>query len=125
MDEPSLYERVGGMPFFERLAAAFYRGVAADPVLRRLYPEDDLGPAERRLCLFTAQYWGGPATYSDERGHPRLRGRHYPFPIGEAEREAWVRAMTAAVDECDPPEEERDELLAYFAMAAAAMVNRG
>src|SRR5215813_8539473 len=83
MEETTVYEQAGGMPFFERLVDRFYDGVAGDPVLLALYPQpDDLGPARRRLTLFLAQYWGGPTTYSDERGHPRLRARHLPFAIG-------------------------------------------
>jgi hemoglobin len=122
-DQPTLYDAVGGMPFFERLGAAFYRRVAADPVLRALYPEDDLGPAEQRLTLFLAQYWGGPTTYSEGRGHPRLRMRHAPYAIGEAERDHWLVAMRAAVAEVDPPAEALGPLHDYFTMAADAMRN--
>src|SRR5574338_597324 len=94
----TLFGAVGGMLFFERLVDVFYDGVASDPVLVRLYPDPtDLAPARRRLTLFLAQYWGGPTTYSDERGHPRLRMRHVPFRIDEAARDAWVRHMSAAV----------------------------
>src|SRR6266550_7343656 len=93
----TFYEAVGGEPTFRKLVAEFYAGVAGDPVLRAVYPEDDLGPAEERLRLFLIQYWGGPTTYSDQRGHPRLRMRHAPFAIGPAERDAWLRHMTAAV----------------------------
>ena len=81
IDQQTLYERAGGMPFFEALVARFYAGVADDPVLRPIYPEADLAPAQRRLTLFLAQYWGGPRTYDDERGHPRLRMRHAPFAV--------------------------------------------
>ena len=119
-----MFERAGGLPFFERLVARFYEGVADDPVLRPLYPEDDLGPAQRRLTLFLAQYWGGPTTYNDERGHPRLRMRHVPFAIGGAERDRWLVHMRAAIEDAMPPEEVRAELLRYFAMAAEAMRNR-
>ena len=121
---PTLYQHAGGMPFFERLVDAFYRGVAADPVLLGLYPEPhDLGPARRRLTLFLAQYWGGPTTYSDERGHPRLRMRHAPFAIGERERDAWLAAMRAAVAELAPAPEVAAALYEYFDMAADAMRN--
>lgn len=123
-DQPSLYDHVGGMPFFERLGAAFYRGVAADPVLLALYPDqDDLGPAQARMTLFLAQYWGGPTTYSDERGHPRLRMRHAPFVIAERERDHWLAAMYAAVAEVDPEPDVVAALHQYFDMAADAMRN--
>lgn len=120
---PGLFDVVGGMPFFERLVARFYEGVDADPVLRPLYP-DDLGPAIRRLTLFLAQLWGGPATYSAERGHPRLRGRHLAFRIGTRERDHWLDRMRAAVDACSPPAEARAQMLAYFETAAEAMRNQ-
>jgi hemoglobin len=126
----SLYERVGGMPFFERLVDRFYDGVAGDPDLLRLYPDaPDLRDARHRLTLFLAQYWGGPTTYSEERGHPRLRLRHMRFPIGPAERDRWLHHMTAAVEassaELAPPEDEavRSELLGYFVPAAEQLRN--
>jgi len=81
MSEPTPYERFGGAPFFEALVHDFYQYVAVDPVLRPMYPEADLGPAERRFTMFLEQYWGGPGTYSEERGHPRLRMRHHPYTI--------------------------------------------
>ncbi len=93
----SVFEQAGGQGFFDELAEAFYAGVAGDAVLRPLYP-DDLGPSTRHLALFLGQYWGGPATYSELRGHPRLRLRHAPFAIGEAERDAWLGCMRAALD---------------------------
>jgi hemoglobin len=124
MSERSLYDAVGGMPFFERLVARFYEGVAGDDVLRPLYPEADLAPAARRLTLFLAQYWGGPTTYNAERGHPRLRARHFPFPIGERERDRWLLHMRAAIDESDAAEPERGRLHEYVTMAAEAMRNR-
>jgi hemoglobin len=123
-EAPTVYELVGGLPFFVDLVDRFYKGVALDPVLLPLYPEpDDLAPARRRLSLFLAQYWGGPTTYSDERGHPRLRMRHAPFVIGPVERDRWLRHMRAAVDAMEPPPEARDALLAYFDMAAESMRN--
>ena len=122
--EISLYDEVGGLPFVEGLVGRFYESVAADPVLRRLYPEPDLAGARRRLTLFLAQYWGGPTTYNDERGHPRLRMRHFPFEIGPAERDHWLVAMRAAVAFADPPPDAAARLLAYFDMAAEAMRNR-
>ncbi|HEY4632798.1 MAG TPA: globin [Candidatus Limnocylindrales bacterium] len=93
----SLFERAGGMSFFEALVGRFYAGVAEDPVLRPLYPEVDLAPAQHRLTLFLAQYWGGPRTYESERGHPRLRMRHAPFAIGPAARDRWLDTMRAAL----------------------------
>ena len=120
----SLFERAGGTPFFETLVARFYAGVASDPVLRRVYPEDDLGPAERRLTLFLIQYWGGPTTYNAERGHPRLRMRHAPFAIGPLERDRWLVHMRAAIAELAPSAEVADALERYVAMAAEAMRNR-
>jgi hemoglobin len=121
---PSLFDRVGGMPFFERLVDAFYAGVATDDVLLRLYPEaPDLTGARHRLTLFLAQYWGGPTTYSDERGHPKLRMRHMRFPIGAAERDHWLRHMAAAVAATTADEAIRDELLGYFVRTAEHMRN--
>jgi hemoglobin len=123
--QTTVYEVVGGMPFFEALVDRFYDGVANDPVLLRLYPEpDDLAPARRRLTLFLAQYWGGPTTYSDERGHPRLRMRHAPFAIGGEERDRWLVHMRAALASLDPPAEAREALERYFDMAAESMRNR-
>src|SRR3954466_989869 len=102
--EVTFFEAVGGEETFRRLVHRFYQGVAEDPVLRPLYPEEDLGPAEERFRLFLMQYWGGPRTYSDTRGHPRRRMRHAPFAIGEAERDAWLARMRVAVDELELPE---------------------
>nr|BFE29397.1 globin [Actinomadura rugatobispora] len=119
----TFYEAVGGEETFRRLVHRFYQGVADDPVLRPLYPEEDLGPAEERLLLFLIQYWGGPNTYSQQRGHPRLRMRHAPFVIGEPEREAWLRHMRDAVDDLDLPEDLEKMLWDYFTMAARSMVN--
>ena len=120
----TLYDRVGGMPFFERLVGRFYASVDTDPILRPLYPDADLGPAQRRLTLFLAQYWGGPRTYDDERGHPRLRMRHAPFAIDVAARDRWLSLMRAALAAEDPPTEVAVELDAYLEMAADAMRNR-
>jgi len=120
----TFYEAVGGAPTFERLVARFYEGVAADPVLRPLYPEPDLAAAEERLRLFLIQYWGGPTTYSDTRGHPRLRMRHAPFAIGPAERDAWLRHMTGAVESLELPPDLEAQLLSYLQGAAEAMMNR-
>ena len=121
----TLYAAVGGMSFFERLVDGFYDRVEQDAVLLALYPEPhDLGPARTQLRLFLAQYLGGPATYSQMRGHPRLRMRHVPFAIGEDERDRWLVAMNGAIDELDPPTPIAGALRDYFAMAADAMRNR-
>lgn len=124
LPERTLYDAAGGMPFFERVVGRFYAGVASDPMLRPLYPEADLAGAQHRLTLFFAQYWGGPRTYDQERGHPRLRMRHMPFAIGPAERDAWVRLMRDAITAEAPEPEIVDRLLAYVDMAAEAMRNR-
>src|SRR5262245_23449318 len=113
------------MPFFERLIDTFYAGVAEDELLAPLYPErPDFTGARHRLTLFLAQYWGGPTTYSDERGHPRLRMRHFPFAIGTAERDRWLTHMRAAIDEVAAPDEVRSQLHEYVTMGAEAMRNR-
>jgi hemoglobin len=122
--EPSLYEAVGGEETFRRLVSAFYQGVAGDPELRPVYPSEDLGPAEEHLRLFLIQYWGGPGTYSERRGHPRLRMRHVHFAIGEAERDAWLRHMRAALDELALEEAYDAQLWDYLVMAAHSLVNR-
>jgi hemoglobin len=119
----SFYEAVGGEDTFHRLVSAFYRGVAADPVLRSVYPSKDLGPAEEHLRLFLMQYWGGPRTYDERRGHPRLRMRHAHFVIGEAERDAWLRHMRAALDEISLDEAHDAQLWEYLVMAAHSLVN--
>jgi hemoglobin len=125
VDQQTVYEAAGGMPFFEMLVDRFYDGVAADPVLLSLYPEpEDLGNARHRLTLFLAQYWGGPATYSEERGHPRLRMRHAPFAIGPQERDHWIAHMTDALDVVAPSPELRARFDEYFAFAAESMRNR-
>jgi hemoglobin len=113
-----------GCPSSRPSSAAFYEGVATDPILRPLYPEPDLGGARHRLTLFLAQYWGGPRTYDAERGHPRLRMRHMPFAIGPAERDAWLRLMRAAIDAAEAPQAVNERLHAYVDMAADAMRNR-
>ncbi len=122
-DLTTLYDRAGGTPFFEALVGSFYAGVASDPILRAIYPEPDLAAAERRLRLFLIQYWGGPRTYDDERGHPRLRMRHFPFAIGPAERDSWLVHMRAAIVASAPPDGVAAELERYFTMAAEAMRN--
>ena len=119
------YAEVGGSETFRAIVGRFYQLVAEDEVLRPLYPEQDLGPAEQRLRMFLEQYWGGPRTYSDQRGHPRLRMRHAPFRITPIERDAWLRCMRVAVDEADLDDEHRTRLWQYLEMAAASMVNSG
>jgi hemoglobin len=118
----SLYERVGGESFFVSLVDRFYGGVAVDPLLRPLYPTD-LDPPKRHLALFLVQYWGGPQTYSAERGHPRLRMRHVRFRIGGAEREAWLRHMREAVSASSAAPADKNALLAYFETAATSLLN--
>jgi len=120
----TLYDAVGGMAFFERLVREFYDRVAADDVLVGLYPEpDDLEPARQRLWLFLGQYFGGPTTYSDERGHPRLRMRHHPFVIDPDARDRWLAAMRGALDAVAASEALDAEMWTYFTMAAEAMRN--
>src|SRR4249920_1215036 len=120
----SLYAAVGGEETFRRLVSSFYRGVAVDPELRAVYPSRDLGPAEEHLRLFLIQYWGGPGTYNERRGHPRLRMRHAHFAIGEAERDAWLRHMRAALDELALDDALDSQLWDYLVMAAHSLVNR-
>lgn len=119
----TFYDQVGGEATFRFIVSRFYAEVAKDELLRPIYPEEDLGPAEERLRLFLMQYWGGPKTYSENRGHPRLRMRHAPFKIGPAERDAWLRCMRIAVDEAGLEQQHRDQLWQYMEMAAQSMVN--
>ncbi|CAJ1581522.1 globin [[Mycobacterium] wendilense] len=122
----SFYDAVGGHPTFDKIVSRFYQLVREDEILRPLYPEDDFEGAEHRLRMFLEQYWGGPRTYSDQRGHPRLRMRHVPYRIGFIERDAWLRCMRTAVAEVDSAtldDAHRRELLDYLEMAAEAMVN--
>ncbi|HET6965045.1 MAG TPA: globin [Acidimicrobiales bacterium] len=125
-DGSTLYDRVGGQPFFETLTTRFYEGVAGDPVLRPLYPEDAEGleAARLHLELFLIQYWGGPAAYNETRGHPRLRMRHTPFDIGPAERDAWVHHMTEAVKAGGLSPLDEVQMLSYFTTSAAHLMNR-
>jgi hemoglobin len=118
----SLYDRVGGEAFFTGLVDRFYAGVALDLLLRPMYP-DDLGEAASHLALFLIQYWGGPRTYSDTRGHPRLRMRHAPFRVDEAARDAWLAHMRDALDAVELDVADRAELDAYFDMAAHQLRN--
>jgi hemoglobin len=120
---PTFYEAVGGHATFVALVRRFYEGVAADPPLRALYPEDDLGAAETRLRMFLEQYWGGPTTYSEQRGHPRLRMRHAPFSVTPEMRDRWLTHMRSAVDSLDLASTLRAELWTYLERAAHFMVN--
>jgi hemoglobin len=122
--EESLYEQVGGEPFFEQLVNAFYDAVELDETLRPMYP-DDLTESRRHLTLFFVQYWGGPRTYQEERGHPRLRMRHAPFRITKSARDAWLVAMGSALDSVREQlsDEQYEEMTAYFLMAANQMRN--
>jgi len=121
--EPSFYDAVGGEETFTRLVRRFYAEVESDPELRRVYPSRDLGPATEHLRLFLIQYWGGPASYNELRGHPRLRMRHARFAIGEAERDAWLRHMRTALDELALDPDRDAELWRYLVMAANSLVN--
>ena len=123
IDARTVYAAAGGAATFDRIVARFYEGVESNPLLRPLYPED-LVESRRRLALFLAQYFGGPPTYSQERGHPRLRLRHLPFAIGRAERDAWMRHMDAAVRAEGLPAPLEATLLDYFERAATFMINR-
>jgi hemoglobin len=125
-DPRSFYDAVGGAETFHGIVARFYELVRDDEILRPLYPHDDWDGAETRLRMFLEQYWGGPRTYSDQRGHPRLRMRHAPFRIGFLERDAWLRCMHTAVAEIDSQtldDVHRKALLDYLEMAAQSMVN--
>ncbi len=122
-EQTSFYDAVGGEPTFRKLVGEFYAGVAQDPVLRPLYPDADLSAAAERLRMFLEQYWGGPNTYSQQRGHPRLRMRHAPFPVGPRERDAWLHHMRHAVDSLDLDPPLRTTLWEYLEHAAMFMVN--
>ena len=125
-DEVSLYQEVGGSGFFIELVNKFYEGVINDEVIISLYPDrNDLEGAKERLSLFLMQYWGGPTTYSDERGHPRLRQRHFPFAIGERERDHWLMHMQGAIDAMPTSESVRTRLSEYISNAAQHLVNTG
>ncbi len=123
LDPTSVYVQAGGEATFTALVAAFYRGIAEDPLLRPMYPEEDLGPAEERMRLFLIQYFGGPTTYSQRRGHPRLRMRHFPFAVNQAAREAWLTHMRAALDEVALSPMLDGIMWDYFERAATAMIN--
>jgi hemoglobin len=118
----TVYERAGGQQFFDALVERFYDGISLDPVLRPLYP-DDLDEPKRHLALFLGQYWGGPTTYAEERGHPRLRLRHAPFVIGLNERQAWLGHMTEAVRASGASDDVQSELISYFETASRSLIN--
>jgi hemoglobin len=119
----SFWAAVGGRPTFERLVRVFYEGVAEDEVLRPMYPEEDLEGAIQRLTGFLEQYWGGPGTYSEQRGHPRLRMRHLPFAVTPDARDRWLRHMRTAVDALGLAPLQEAMLWDYLERAAHAMVN--
>jgi hemoglobin len=122
--ETSLYDQVGGQPFFDRLVEAFYEAVEKDEILRPMYP-DDLEESRRHLVIFLVQYWGGPTLYMEERGHPRLRMRHAPFRITKKARDAWLSAMNSALSSVrdELTEEQFVEMNSYFDMAAHQLRN--
>jgi hemoglobin len=123
-DPRQIYAEIGEAAFHQ-LTTAFYSGVAHDPVLRPLYPDEDLEPARQRLTLFLIQYFGGPRTYDAERGHPRLRMRHLPFKIGQAERDAWMRHIRAGLATLDLAEDTREAMDRYFEDASNFLMNAG
>ncbi|GAA3517359.1 globin [Nocardioides daeguensis] len=122
-DETSFYDEIGGFETFRKIVATFYQGVAADEVLRPMYPEADLGPAEERFLLFLVQYWGGPTTYSENRGHPRLRMRHAPFAVDTEARDRWLGHFRAGLDSVDLTPEQDARFWEYVTHAATFMVN--
>ena len=119
----SFFDEIGGADTFRRLIDGFYTRVATDPVLRPLYPDEDFAEAPDRLRMFLEQYWGGPKTYGDTRGHPRLRQRHAPFAIGASERDRWLQLMRASMDDLALPPEQDAQLWDYLVMAAHSLVN--
>jgi len=124
MTDRTLYEEIGGHQVFENLVSHFYALVAIDPILRPMYPDSEMHEAAERLLMFLEQYWGGPTTYSEKRGHPRLRMRHQPFHVDLAARDAWLRCMKSAVDEIETTPELKSQLWEYLLTAADAMVNQ-
>ncbi|MGL4173781.1 MAG: globin [Actinomycetota bacterium] len=121
--DPTFYDAIGGHPTFEALVKRFYEGVAGDAPLRALYPDEDLNPAANRLRMFLEQYWGGPTTYSEQRGHPRLRMRHHPYPIDADMRDRWLRHMRDAVDSLHLSPEHEGTLWLYLERAAHSLMN--
>ena len=122
-DDQTFYDEIGGYPTIAKIVERFYEGVAEDEVLRPLYPEEDLGPAAERFTLFLVQYWGGPTTYSDTRGHPRLRMRHAPFAVTPLARDHWLQHFRAGLDEANLTPEQDAKFWDYVTHAAQFMVN--
>jgi len=120
----TFYEEVGGTEFFEELVSGFYAVVAVDPILAPMYPDKDWHAAAQRLQMFLEQYWGGPTTYSEERGHPRLRMRHNQFFIDSKAKAAWLSAMSRALDSVEIDSVHRAELWNYLELAANSLVNQ-
>lgn len=120
----TFYDEIGGEETIRAIVHRFYEGVAHDDVLREMYPEEDLAPAEERLRLFLTQYWGGPTTYSEQRGHPRLRMRHAPFAVTPEARDRWLLHMRAGLDAAGLPPEQDERFWGYLTMAAESMVNQ-
>jgi hemoglobin len=123
LSQDTFYEKVGGQKIFSQLISHFYALVAVDPILRPMYPESDLKAAALRLQMFLEQFWGGPTTYSEQRGHPRLRMRHEPFHISKVEHDAWINCMQEAVADLKIDQDLKDQLWSYLTQAAAAMIN--
>lgn len=119
----TFYDEIGGLETIRTIVHRFYEGVAADELLRGMYPEEDLGPAEERLTLFLAQYWGGPTAYSDQRGHPRLRMRHAPFAVTPEAKEHWLTHFRAGLDAAGLPPEQEAQFWEYVTHAAQFMIN--
>lgn len=122
-EDPTFYEEIGGFETIRRIVAKFYEGVAQDAVLRPMYPEADLGPAEERFLHFLVQYWGGPTTYAEQRGHPRLRMRHAPFAVNLEARDRWLGHFRAALDDVALPPDQDARFWDYVTHAANFMVN--
>ena len=121
-NQQSVFDTLGGTPWFVGLIDRFYTKVETDQLLRPLYPED-LTESRDHMVKFLVQYWGGPGTYSQQRGHPRLRMRHAPFPIGVAERDAWFNHMVEALNESNPPADIKQQMVEHFDRAATHMIN--
>src|SRR5699024_511109 len=120
----TFYEEIGGREVIEKIVDVFYEGVATDELLRPMYPEADLGPAAERFTMFLEQYWGGPHTYSDQRGHPRLRMRHAPFAVTPEARDRWLTHFRAGLDAVGLDPEHDEQFWAYVQHAANFLVNQ-
>ena len=123
-EQVNFYEKMGGEKNFRELTKRFYENVSNNAVLKPMYPEGDMEGAEKRLRMFLEQYWGGPSTYSEMRGHPRLRMRHQPFHISKVEHDAWLQCMHAALIDLDMAKDMKEELWTYFQYAANSMINQ-